>query len=92
MYLTQQLSRVGITASNPRRVIEQAMQIGSGKALETAISVCVTGIGWAVKMHMYDAPHSAITEEQRKAIHMFINLPEVQEAKYKLRQIQHEAC
>lgn len=79
------LYKVGITACKPLSVIREALLIGSGNAIDTAIGVCISGISEYAQMSGLE------TQDRRQLIREFMNLPEVLEARKKLNQIKHEA-
>lgn len=59
-YLCWKLGKVGITATYGRDILRQAQLIGSAAALDTAISVCLTGISWSLQQQ-------GVSEHERHA-------------------------
>lgn len=89
-YLTGQLRKVGIEANTPATVIEEALKIDSGAALQTAIGISLTGISWVIKGQGHD-PETA-NKLRSEYINAFLQEPNVIKARLRLKQIMHEGC
>jgi hypothetical protein len=93
MYLSSKLLQVGITATTPKTAIAQAMQIGSAKAIETAIGISCTGISWSIELEYENKmTREELNKFKRDAVKAFIEIKEVKAALFKLKQIMHEGC